>query len=146
VKTRAHSNAACRDGSGSAGFTLPEILIAVAILAIGIVAVLEAFNGSLSALSASRDAIKANLLIMDKMAETELSAISQGMLDTGASNGSFEGENASYRWECSVEGLSARSAAVSDASTLNRIDLAVWREGYSRRYSVSTYLMVTRKQ
>jgi len=146
VKTANHSNATRRDSTEISGFTLIEILISVTILAIGIVAVLQAFNGSLSALSASRDAIKANMLAMNKMADLELSAISQGTLDSGSSSGAFEGEDDHYRWECGVENISAGITEGDALNTLNRIDLAVWREGYLRRYAVSTYLLVSKKQ
>lgn len=126
--------------SSRCGFTLPEVLIAVVILSIGIISVLEAFNVSISTLGAARDALRSSMLVMQKMADMELSAMAAGRLDEDYSTGGFDGDNTDYRWDCKVTDISALSVPGLDSAFFNQIDLAVWRDGTSRRYSISTCL------
>jgi len=137
------SNAA---GLSRCGFTLPEVLIAVVILATGIVAVLQAFSVSLSVLGESRNLLKANMLIMEKMADMEVSAITRGEVEDGSTSGSFNGENSSFRWDIKVDRVSGGVAAGAGSNTLNQIDITVWRDGSQRRYTASTYLVTEKKQ
>jgi prepilin-type N-terminal cleavage/methylation domain-containing protein len=132
--------------SSHGGFTLPEVLISVAILSTGIVVVLEAFNVSLSVLREARNVLRANMLIMEKMADIELSAMSKGALEAAAANGSFGDENNDYHWESKVTGISVSSGMGVDSGILDQIDLTVWRDGSSRRYSASTFLRVEKQQ
>jgi prepilin-type N-terminal cleavage/methylation domain-containing protein len=143
---RSEENRSLPEGSLRGGFTLPEILIAVAILSTGIVVVLEAFNVSLSVLREARNVLKANMLIMEKMADMELSAMTKNGLDIELANGSFGNENNDYHWESKVTGVSISSDRGLDSGTLNQIDLTVWRDGSSRRYSASTLLRVEKQQ
>ncbi|MDD4869652.1 MAG: prepilin-type N-terminal cleavage/methylation domain-containing protein [Kiritimatiellae bacterium] len=128
------------------GFTLPEVLIAVAILSTGIVVVLESFNVSLSVLGEARNVLRANMLIMEKMADIELSALAKSGFDAELSNGLFGDENNNYHWESKVTGMSVLSGIGIDSATLNQVDLTVWRDGSSRRYSASTFLRVEKQQ
>ncbi len=130
----------------SRGFTLPEVLIAVVILSVGIISVLEAFNVSMATLGAARDALRANMLIIERMAGLELSAIETGKLEEDYSAGAFDGDDVSYMWDKKVTDISSVSVPGLDTAMLNQVDMAVWREGTSRRYSVSTYLRVGKPQ
>ena len=142
MKRQQNSPASGQAGSSCGGFTLPEILISVAILATGIVVMLEAFNVSLSALGAARNVLRSYMLIMDKMADMELSAMVSGKLEAELSTGSFVEDNSDYRWESKTTGISVSSGTGVDSGTLNQIDLTVWRDGSPRMYSVSTYLRI----
>ena len=122
------------------GFTLIEVLISVVILATGIVVVLQAFNVSLVVLGESRNVMKANMLIMEKMAEIELSALRNGEIDAETSRGTFGEESGDYCWESKVTSLSGSGNSVLDGGKLNQIDITVWRERSTRRYSASTLL------
>lgn len=128
------------------GFTLVEVLVAVVILAVSIVAVLSAFNHSLYAFGESRNVLKANMLIMDKMSEMDLLAAREGEIAAEESNGSFSDENRDFQWECRVTRVSEPAGIGSDPVTLNQVDLTVWREGSQRRYSACTFIRTEKKQ
>jgi len=142
VKKRKDNPAFVNVKSSCRGFTLPEVLIAVVILAVGIISVLEAFNVSLAALGAARDALRSSMLVIQKMTDIELSAVTSGRLEEDYSAGGFDGDNVGYRWDSKVIDVSSLSVPGLDSAMLNQIDLAVWREGASRRYSISTYLRI----
>lgn len=133
------------------GFTLIEVLISVVILSIGIVAALQAFNISLFALGASRDALRATMLIRGKMAELEMSVLEQGGIEPGSSSGRFLGANADFCWELQVgqvPRLAHRETGGSEIGTdaLNEVVVTVWRKDSDRRYSVVTYVRTEKGQ
>lgn len=128
------------------GFTLPEVLVSVVILATGIVAILQAFNVSLSVLGESRSILKGNMLIMQKMAEVELASITLGDIETGTTSGSFDRENNNYQWQIKAEKISGGFEPASGSGTLNQVEISVWREGSQREYKASTYLKTVKKQ
>ena len=146
MKKRQDNPASVPLRSSCGGFTLPEVLIAVVILSIGIVSVLEAFNVSLAALGAARDALRSSMLIMQKMADIELPAMEAGKLEEDYSTGVFDGDNVDYRWDCKITDISALSVPGLDSAMFNQIDLAVWREGTLRKYSISTCLRIEKPQ
>jgi len=54
------------------GFTLIEVMVAIAILSLGLVLVLQYFSHSLSVLKSSEDYVRASLLFENKLADIEI--------------------------------------------------------------------------
>jgi len=115
----------CRNERG--GFTLLELMVAAVILAVGLVAVLEAITRSLQCGRLNREHTRAVLLAEAKMAELR----SLPQLETGNLEGSFAEESAvpsgtEYHWRAEV--LSSEEAA----PLLVRITV-YWLSGTQRR-------------
>jgi len=88
------------------GFTLLEVLVAVAILAIAMVAILKANLQSLDTLTKSREKSTASLLAASKLAEIE----AVGVVNWSELRGDFGEDYPDYIWEVEtssteVEGL-----------------------------------------
>ena len=88
------------------GFTLLEVMVAVAILAIAMVAVLKANVQSLEALAESRDITTATLLAASKLSEVEAG----GEASLSEFSGDFGEDFPGYTWQLEsqpteVEGL-----------------------------------------
>jgi len=88
------------------GFTLLEVLVAVAILAIAMVAILKANVQSLDTLTRSRETSTASLLAAGKLAEVEAA----GVAKWSELRGDFGEDYPDYTWEVEtsstqVEGL-----------------------------------------
>ena len=88
------------------GFTLLEVLVAVAILAIAMVAILKANVQSLDTLTRSRETSTASLLAAGKLAEVEAA----GVAKWSELRGDFGEDYPDYTWEvetssAEVEGL-----------------------------------------
>ena len=88
------------------GFTLLEVLVAVAILAIAMVAILKANVQSLDTLTRSRETSTASLLAAGKLAEVEAA----GVAKWSELRGDFGEDHPDYTWEVEtsstqVEGL-----------------------------------------
>ncbi|OGP13015.1 MAG: hypothetical protein A2052_03905 [Deltaproteobacteria bacterium GWA2_54_12] len=75
------------DKYAQAGFTLLEVMAAIAILGIGIVMIIQLFSGSLGLVKSSDDYTRKVLLARQKMTET----LSSGSLKEGSANGVTEG-------------------------------------------------------
>lgn len=71
------------------GFTLLEVLVALLVLSVTIVAVLELFGGGLRLARASADHVGATLVAAARLAE-----VAPGPLEEGTT----EGEEGNYRW------------------------------------------------
>ncbi len=105
-------------GIGSrAGFTLLEVLVAVAILAIAMVAILKANVQNLDALTKSRETTTASLLAASKLAEIEAA----GVANWGESQGDFGEDYPEFTWQ--VETTS------TEVEGLERITVIVQRSG-----------------
>lgn len=81
---------------GSAGFTLLEVLIAFAILAVMLVPILQVFGGGLGTTETARGYTTATLLARSKLAEAGRDA----PLSEGITEGRFEQNG--YRWKTSI--------------------------------------------
>lgn len=117
--------------TGNKGFTLVEVLVAVVIFAVGIVAVSRAYVTSVGALGIGRESAQALCLLKQKMSELEFSAIEDDGLATGVSSGVFDGDDAAYEWIYEVK---------SAGSKLNELGLEVRKTGSQRRFTLATYV------
>ena len=128
-------------GHGAAGFTLLEVLVAVAIVGVALVMLLRLHLLSLDATLAAQDLTTAVLLAEGKMAT--FMAESPG---EGEGQGQFDGPNLErFRWTTSViehaldlgSGNDGREGAIG----VRHVTVSVhWRDGNrDRSYSLETY-------
>lgn len=84
------------------GFTFLEIMIALAIISIALIAALRAQSQSIRTASEMAEKVKLINMARMKMTETEM----YGFPDTGESEGEFE-DYPGYRWEVDVKPVSS---------------------------------------
>jgi general secretion pathway protein I len=84
--------------SGRKGFTLLEIMIALAIVSIAMVSLLALANRSIAVHDRLQRITVATLLAQQKMAETEVNA-GNGSLQSTENKGVFSDPYAAYRWQ-----------------------------------------------
>ncbi len=84
--------------AGKAGFTLIEVIVAIAILAIGMVIVMQLFSGSLRASRASCDYTRAIVHAKNKMEEFSIQPIQ--VWNESRSSGEFED---GFIWETEIQ-------------------------------------------
>jgi len=117
-------------GKRRSGFTLVEVLVAAAILAIGISAGVRTMGALARASAASADRQSAVRLAGERMATIE--AV-EGV-NSGNSQGDFQDEPR-FRWQQQV-------TAASQTGVLEVVVTVTWREGsIDRHYAVTTYLL-----
>lgn len=95
------------------GFTLLEVMIAMAILAIALVAVFQSQSQSISMAGNARFLTTASLLAQSKMAETETIA----MRNIKSEAGDFGRDFPDYAWRITVKG--------TDIGSIKKIELVV---------------------
>ena len=101
MKPRRPGSAPIRSGRppvDRGGFTLIEILVALAILATSLVVLLENVGSSIRLSEVSRDLTVAAIIAQDKMTEMEL----EGEYVIGEEEGDFEDRYPGYWWRMSV--------------------------------------------
>jgi type II secretion system protein I len=80
------------------GYLLVEVLIALSILAIGILAVTRSFSTTIFANTYGKDYLLATMLAQGKLSEVE----SDPHLSFGTTNGNFGGTYADRRWQLEI--------------------------------------------
>jgi general secretion pathway protein I len=120
----------------SSGFTLLEVMIAVAVIAVALLALLGSQSQGLSLANESRFNTTASLLAQGKMAEIE--AV-KDRRDLASASGDFGDDFPDYAWQLSIDDVSlAGGGQVSDH--LKRIDLAVsWGTDNRYQYRLRLY-------
>lgn len=110
-------------------FTLVEILVAVAILAVGIVSIMGVFNAYVSALCDSGDRMRSAMLMKERISMMELEG------PRCVSAGRFPGTDAGFSWRTEIHPAGRPSGAA-----VNEIVVSVWRDGKEHAaYSLTTY-------
>jgi general secretion pathway protein I len=117
------------------GFTLLEVMVAIAIIAIALTAVLGSQSQSVSLASEARFDTTAALLAQSKMAETHIEDLEDLSTDSGDFGEDFPG----YTWQLSVSDVMFdRPENVSDH--LKQIDLTIsWGEDEQYQYGLRQY-------
>ncbi|HUU40769.1 MAG TPA: prepilin-type N-terminal cleavage/methylation domain-containing protein [Desulfatiglandales bacterium] len=116
-----------------AGFTLLEIMFAVSIIAIAVVAVFGLQSQSLSMANEAKFNTTAALLAQSKMAEIETINIE----DLASGSGDFGEDFPEYKWDLTVVGLTF--AGIDEAKYLKQIDLRI-SYGQSGQYKYNLRL------
>ena len=115
------------------GFTLLEVMIAMAILAVTLVSVYQSQSQSISMASDSRFLTTASLLAQARMEEVD----GTNPLQLASGNGDFGESYPDYRWGLEV-------GAVEGFPLLKKIDLTVTNSRMARRnsYQLTLYKVV----
>jgi general secretion pathway protein I len=122
-------SASFRSRGAEQGFTLLEVMIALAILALVGVAFLRAQASSVRLVSESVQVSLGTLLAKEKMAELE----GEGTLELGKKTGTSEEASVTFRWEQRV--------TPAEIPALRKLQVAViWMDGtVERRVEFSRY-------
>ncbi len=120
----------------SQGFTLIEIMVALAVVAIVFVSFYKLFSQAISADGAARFYTVAPLLAQQKMDEINGGIISATDGETGA----FE-NHAEYTWQARITDLTSESLgkAVSD---LKQVDIIISGQDDTRNFSLRSYVFL----
>ena len=116
------------------GFTLLEVMVAVAILAIVMVSVYKMHSQSLAMSAEARFYTQAPMLAQSKLAELEISAEGEFTADSGDFEENFPG----YSWRVSIDDVV--SEALGEVSNdLKRIEITVSYNNDEFVYRIRTY-------
>ena len=117
------------------GFTLLEVMVAIALIAIALMAVLGSQSQSVSLAGEARFNTTAALLAQSKMAEIE----SRDPEDLTADSGDFDEDFPGYTWKMAVSSVVLdRPENVSDH--LKQVDLTIaWGEDEQLLYALRVY-------
>ena len=121
-------------GRGPEGFTLLEVVISLAIIAIVLITCFRAQNGSIRVYNLSRDMTVATVLARQKMGEIEAA----GFPELEEEEGDFEEQFPGFTWKKVVSETPFEEA--------RRVDLSiVWKDGIrERRVDVVAYITNTK--
>ncbi|MBI4688187.1 MAG: prepilin-type N-terminal cleavage/methylation domain-containing protein [Nitrospirae bacterium] len=124
------------------GFTLVEVIVAIAVLSITLVAVMQLFSGGLRASRTSCDYTRAVVHAKDKM--EELSLGEESITESKTAQGSFED---GFKWEAEVEPYDEGEAAKQQSSaTANLLKVKVkvfWNKTPTQQSSVELVSLKT---
>ena len=116
------------------GFTLLEVLISLAIIAIVLITCLRAQNQCIRLYHLSRDMTVATILARQKMGEIELA----GFPELGGEEGNFEDNFPGFTWQ--------KTVSMTPFEEARRVNLSViWKEGIrERRVDLTAYITNTK--
>ena len=123
----------------SSGFTLLEVMVAMAIIAIALTAVLGSQSQSVSLAGEAKFNTTAPFLAQSKISELEVADPGELTDDSGDFGEDFPG----YTWKTTVQNISFDRPEKA-AERLRQIDLTVsWGAGDTFRYRLRLYLFVS---
>ena len=110
------------------GYTLIEVLLAIALLSASTIAIMGAFQTCTSALAVSRDRMRATHLLKEKLGEFERGELA------GATGGECAGDDYGLVW-----GLDLRPVVFKSGAAGTELKASVWRKGDAKVFSLTTY-------
>ena len=131
-------NPATGDQQPVSGFTLLEVMIAMAIMAIVLVSVFRLHSQTLSMTTANRFYTQAPLLAQSKMAQLEAMSSDVVSGDSGDFGDKFPG----YGWSVSTDEVSSEALGEA-AEDLKRIDVTVTLNENEYEYTIRLYRMMS---
>lgn len=114
------------------GFTLIEVLVAVAILASGLVLVAQGLARTQQALKISQNLVHVSQLVEQRFAAASLELFEKRKLSTSQESGTerFPGQEVKWTSQTGVY----TGAGIEEAGEMNQTEIrAVWKEGASRQ-------------
>jgi general secretion pathway protein I len=121
----------------TSGFTLLEVMVAIAILAIVLVSVYRMHSQTLTMNTAARFYTQAPMLAQSKLAQIEVADSGIAGTDSGDFGDKFPG----YTWRISTEEV-VSEALGEIAADLKRIDMTVVFNSDEYSYNVRTYRLI----
>ena len=109
------------------GFSLLEVIVALAIMAVGFVTVLQLFAGSIRSVEKSEEYLKGITLANHKLNELELIDF-----ETEEFSGQFEGEE-DYGWELNIEPYETPLNKLNDNIQIIKINLQVFWNHFGKQ-------------
>ena len=107
-----------------AGFTLLEVMVSVAIIAIAFVSLIGSQSQSISIATVSRFETTASMLARKKLAEIQ----SSDFEEVSGTEGDFEDDFSDYHWQTEIEGLTEdETGIVGSDEMLKVVDLTISR-------------------
>lgn len=116
------------------GFTLLEVMVAVAIVAIALSAVYKLYSQAFNMNQSARFYTTATLLAESKLAELA----TQPPSDLGSDAGAFEDDYSDYSWQVTVTEIEAEDLALSQQH-LRQIDITITHEAQGEAFSMRTF-------
>ena len=125
--------------AGDSGFTLLEVMVAVAIIAISFVSLLGSQSQSISIATISRFETAASMLARKKLAEIGSSSVE----DLSGSAGDFEDDFSDFHWQTEISDLTVDETGITGAEDMLKVvDLTVSRGNDENMvYRVRTVVM-----
>ena len=122
-------------GTTAHGFTLLEVMIAIAVLAITLTVLYGSQSQSLSLAAEAKFNTAAAFLLNSKVAELE-----SGQLEMYDAEGEFEEEYAQFKWKIEVEEMSfSEPEALEEITDMKRVTVTVFWEESPFSHSVDYY-------
>jgi len=118
------------------GFTLIEIIMAMAILAVGIIGVVRLLPVGLRASKSSEMMSRAGFLAQEKMEELKLAGLDQ----FSQPDFPLEGEKEDYSWEAFVSEVSLNGLASAQDIRSLRLTVSWQEKGKTRSQDFITYI------
>ena len=113
------------------GFTLTEVLIAIVILATGLMLVIEGMARSQNAMRIAENLVRASLLADQKYTETEMEVIDRHEAHIGTEQGVLRLPGKEFTWEKKISGFAGHG--IKDQTIAGQVDVSVvWKEGGKR--------------
>lgn len=110
------------------GFTLIEVLIAIVILATGLVVVVQTLEQGQEKLRAAENIVMAARIAENQIAESQLKVRDEDKLEIGIESGKVEWPGRKFDWTTDVQYYEDKS--IQDKTKLNKVDVKVdWQEG-----------------
>jgi type II secretion system protein I len=122
------------------GFTLLEVLVALAIMAISLIPLLHLLVISISMVDSANCLSYASLIANDKLSET----VSRGHLELGTESGIIDNGagNVIYKWQVSITDVPLKELEKLNLSDLRKVNVCVlWNQGQTKKQvSVSSLI------
>lgn len=124
----------CASSRIEAGFTLLEVMVAMAVLGIALLALLTLHHQSLQSVIHSRDISRAGMLCQTIMTQAELEQFPQRGVTKGNFEKLFPGRYKKFRWERYVD----ESGVFPDVRRVRVI--VYYGPKFSRKFAITEYL------